>query len=238
MNLTIRRADDRGQADLGWLDSRHTFSFSSYYDPKHMGFGPLRVINDDRVAPGRGFGAHPHRDMEIISYVLDGSLMHKDSMGNGSVMEPGEVQLMSAGTGVVHGEWNHSESVPVRFLQIWIEPKDVGQPPRYDQKRFPAPERRNHLRVLVSPDGREGSLTIRQDALLLGANLELGHEVTVPVAPGRGVWIHVARGSARVGDQDLAEGDALSTWDPGSLTLRGEGDGAELLVFDVPGQSP
>lgn len=235
MNLTIRRADDRGKAELGWLKSRHTFSFSSYWDPDHMGFGPLRVINDDRVAPGRGFGPHPHRDMEIISYVLDGALMHKDSMGNGSVIEPGEVQMMSAGTGVVHGEWNASKSVPVRFLQIWIEPERRGEAPGYGQKRFSAQERRGRLRVLASPDGRDGSLAIKQDALLLGTELEDGHEVTVPVDDGRGVWIHVAKGSARVDGQDLGEGDAISTWDTGTLTLRGTGDGAEVLVFDVPG---
>jgi redox-sensitive bicupin YhaK (pirin superfamily) len=230
MPITLRRAADRGHADHGWLDSFHTFSFADYHDPAHMGFRALRVINDDTVAPGRGFGTHGHRDMEIISYVLDGELAHKDSMGNGSVIRPGDVQRMSAGTGVMHSEQNPSRTTPVHFLQIWIVPDRRDHTPSYQQIHVPLDERRGRLRLVASPDGADGSVTIHQDARLYATVLAGDAAVTHALAPGRHAWVHVARGTARVGDLTLAAGDAISTSDPGALTISGD---AEVLLFDL-----
>ncbi len=230
--LTIRRASERGHADHGWLDSHHTFSFADYHDPRHMGFRALRVINDDRVAPGKGFGTHGHRDMEIISYVLDGELGHRDSMGNGSVIRPGEVQRMSAGTGVQHSEMNPSPTRPVHFLQIWILPDRPGHAPGYEQTAFPEAERRGRLRLVASPDGAAGSVTIHQDARMYAGLFDAGEHAVHEVAPGRHAWLHVARGAATVNGVELAAGDAVSTSTPGELAIRGVG--AEVLVFDLP----
>ena len=204
--LKIRKANERGFADHGWLQSRHTFSFAGYYDPSHMGFRNLRVINEDRVAPGGGFGAHPHRDMEIISIVLDGGLEHRDSMGNGSVIKPGDVQRMSAGTGVVHSEYNASEDDPVHFLQIWIEPGQRGIEPGYEQKMFGPDEKKGKLRLLVSPEGTDGSLRINQNARLYGTILSPGETVEHALSPGRHAWVQVARGSMTVNDARLEQG--------------------------------
>src|SRR5438477_4197247 len=207
MHVT-RRSEDRGLADFGWLKSRHTFSFGDYHDPDHMGFGPLRVINEDRVAPGRGFGTHAHRDMEIISYVLEGQLKHKDSIGTGSVIEPGDVQRMSAGTGVRHSEFNPSPSVPVHFLQIWIQPDKIGIPASYEQKHFDAAAKRGRLRLIASPDGREGSVTIHQDAYVY-AGLFDGEERAVSIlGANRRAYVHVARGQVSVNGVALSAGDA------------------------------
>jgi redox-sensitive bicupin YhaK (pirin superfamily) len=230
--LTIRRSDDRGHADHGWLDSRHTFSFADYHDPAHMGFRALRVINEDKVAPGQGFGRHGHRDMEILSYVLDGALGHQDSMGTGSVIRPGELQRMSAGTGVQHSEQNASKDGKVHFLQIWIVPDRRGYPPGYEQKAFPIEERRGRLRLVASNDGRDGSLTIHQDANLYVANLDGAEAATLELAPGRHAWIHVARGALKVNGQQLAAGDAAALSDERTVTLA-NGQGAEVLVFDL-----
>ncbi|MGH7293887.1 MAG: pirin family protein, partial [Polyangiaceae bacterium] len=205
--MTLRKAEDRGRSKTDWLDSRHTFSFADYHDPGQMGFGRLRVINDDRVAAGRGFGRHPHRDMEILSYVLDGELEHADSMGNGSIIRPGDVQRMSAGTGVVHSEANHSKTEGVHFLQIWIEPERRGLPPGYEQKAFPEQERRGALRLVASRDGREGSVTVHQDVSLYVALLGPGQAVKAALAPGRRAWVQVARGSVTSTGQVLGEGD-------------------------------
>lgn len=237
--MKIRRANERGHANHGWLDSHHTFSFANYFDPDHMGFGPLRVINEDRVSPGQGFGRHPHRSMEIISYVLDGALEHKDSMGNGSVMRPGDVQYMSAGTGVLHSEYNHSKTEPVHFLQIWIMPKSQGGNPRYDQKHFPAESRTNTLRLVASSDGRDGSIEIRQDAELWTTLLEADKQAELAPRAGRGRWVQVARGSVRITADETATlkaGDAAAI--PGDAVVKLAGvDGdepAEVLIFDLP----
>lgn len=237
--ITLRTSDDRGHANFGWLNSRHTFSFGQYYDPRHMGFGALRVINEDKVTPGRGFGTHPHHTMEIISYVLDGALEHRDSMGTGSVIRPGEVQLMSAGTGVTHSEYNASKTDPVHFLQIWVMPAERGTKPRYAQEHFPAEERRGKLRTLVSPDGRDGSLVIGQDATLYGTLLGEGERVEHTLAPKRKAWVHVARGQVRVNGHDLKAGDgaALDAEETAVVLegIRGDDRGpeAEVLVFDL-----
>jgi redox-sensitive bicupin YhaK (pirin superfamily) len=228
---TIRRAHERGHADHGWLNSFHTFSFADYYDPKHMGFRALRVINDDTVAAGRGFGTHGHRDMEIVSYVLSGELGHKDSMGNGSVIRPGDVQRMSAGTGVQHSEQNPSKTSPVHFLQIWIVPDRNGHAPGYEQTHFPEAERQGRLRLVASPDGADGSVSLHQDARLFAGLFAAGERAVHTVAPGRHAWIHVARGTATVDGHALGAGDALSTSDPGELVITG--DRAEVLVFDL-----
>jgi quercetin 2,3-dioxygenase len=230
--MKIRRSKERGHADHGWLDSHHTFSFADYHDPAHMGFRTLRVINEDRVAPGQGFGTHPHRDMEIISYVLDGELAHKDSMGTGSVVRPGEVQRMSAGTGVTHSEFNPSRERPVHFLQIWIVPARRGLPPSYEQKAFPAAERQGTLRLVASPDGRDGSVTVHQDVSLYATLLAGGETARHDVRPGRHAWIHVARGDVELNGTKLAAGDAASVSEPGALELVGKSD-AEVLVFDL-----
>lgn len=229
--LFVRRAAERGQADHGWLKSQHTFSFAEYHDPSFMGFGALRVINDDRVAPGRGFSAHPHRDMEIISYVVLGSLAHKDSMGNGSLIRPGDVQRMTAGTGVTHSEFNPSSDSPVRFLQIWIIPEKRGLPPSYEQKFF-GEERRNTLRLVASPDGREGSLTVHQDVQLFASLLEKGQELRFVVETSRMVWIQVVTGRVRASSEVLSEGDALALSKEDSVSISAEED-ANFLLFDL-----
>ncbi|MCR9161106.1 MAG: pirin family protein [Nannocystaceae bacterium] len=231
--LRHRRAQERGHAEHGWLDSRHTFSFAHYYDPDHMGFGPLRVINEDRVRPGRGFGTHAHRDMEIISYVLEGALEHRDSMGNGSVIRPGDVQVMSAGTGVQHSEFNASKEEPVHFLQIWIEPDARGGAPSYGQRHYPKEARLNRLRAVASPDGRDGSLEIKQDAVMYAGVLEPGATVTHDVADGRRMWLHVARGTISAGETTLGAGDAIASDDTGALQLRAETE-TEVILFDLP----
>jgi redox-sensitive bicupin YhaK (pirin superfamily) len=230
--ITARRADVRGRTDWGWLDSRHTFSFAEYDDPAHMGFGTLRVINDDHVSPGSGFGTHPHRDMEIISYVLDGALEHKDSMGNGSVIRPGDVQRMSAGTGVTHSEWNHSKSEQVHFLQIWILPEKDGLEPGYEQKPFEPGELRDRLRLVASRDGRDGSLTIHQDAAVYVTRLSKGKSALQEIASGRRAWIQVARGAVELNGLALGVGDGAAASNQTRLELRAKDD-AEVLVFDL-----
>jgi quercetin 2,3-dioxygenase len=230
--ITVRPANHRGHSKTGWLDSRHTFSFADYYDPSHMGFGALRVINDDRVSASSGFGAHPHRDMEIISYVLSGALGHKDSMGNGSTIRPGDVQRMSAGTGVVHSEWNHSKTEPVHFLQIWIIPSQRNLAPSYEQQRFAPEALRDQLRVVASPDGRDGSVTIHQDAALYVTKLSSGRGVTHTLAPGRRAWVQVARGEVSLNGTALGEGDGAAVTDDAQLSIQANRD-AEVLVFDV-----
>jgi quercetin 2,3-dioxygenase len=231
--LTVRKAEARGRADFGWLDSRHTFSFGEYYDPAHMGFSALRVINDDRVAPGGGFPTHPHRDMEIVTYVLDGALAHKDSLGNGSTIRPGDVQRMSAGTGIRHSEYNASDRAPVHFLQIWLLPERQGLAPGYEQKTFDAPSKRNALRLVASPDGRDGSVTIRSDASLYASLLGKGAEVSHAFASGRAGWLHVAHGSVSAGDVILKEGDGLAIARQDALSIRGEAEESEILLFDL-----
>lgn len=230
--MQVIRADERGKTRIGWLDSKHTFSFGSYYNPNAMGFSTLRVINDDRVAPGQGFGTHPHRDMEIISYVVEGQLEHKDSMGTGSVIEPGDVQIMSAGTGVTHSEFNPSRENPVRFLQIWIPPAEQGAKPRYDQKRFDWTERRGKLRVLVSPDGEQDSLPIRQNARILGGLFDEGEEATFELPRGRNAWVQVVKGKLEVNGVELTEGDGLAVAEEQALQFKGIAD-SEVLLFDL-----
>jgi quercetin 2,3-dioxygenase len=230
--ITVRPAGERGRAEIGWLDSRHTFSFSDYHDPKHMGFRALRVINEDRVAPGRGFGTHPHRDMEILSYVLEGELKHQDSMGTGSVIRPGDVQRMSAGTGVRHSEENASKTEPVHFLQIWIVPEKAGIPPSYEQKTFPDAERTNQLRLVASRDGRDGALTVHQDVALHAGKLEAGAAVSHPLAPGRHAWVQVTRGAIDLGGKRLAAGDGAAVSDESALALKAI-EASEVLVFDL-----
>jgi redox-sensitive bicupin YhaK (pirin superfamily) len=230
--ITMRRATERGHANHGWLDSYHTFSFADYYDPREMGFGPLRVINEDRVQGGKGFGTHPHRDMEIISYVLEGALEHKDSIGTGSVIRPGDVQRMSAGTGVLHSEYNHSPDSLVHFLQIWIEPDQRGVEPSYEQKHFPAEDKRGRLRLVASPDGADGSVSIHQDARVFAAVLEAGDSVTHALADGRRAYVHVARGNVQVNGQALGAGDGAKIQGETQLRLS-DGQQAELLLFDM-----
>ena len=231
--LDLRRAEDRGHANHGWLDTWHTFSFSSYYDPAHMGISNLRVINDDRIAPGDGFPTHGHRDMEIVTYVLDGALEHKDSMGNGSVIRPGEVQYMAAGTGVRHSEYNASEREPVHLLQIWLLPNQTGVEPRYAQVAFPAAARRNRLALLVSPDGRDGSIATHQDALLYGTLLDDGVTVSHQLADDRQGYVHVARGRVWLNDVELVAGDGARIAAGGHVVIEGV-DAGEVLLFDLP----
>lgn len=233
MEMQFRRAADRGHANHGWLDSHHTFSFADYYDPAHMGFRALRVINEDKVAPGRGFGSHSHRDMEILSYVLSGELGHKDSIGTGSTIKPGDVQRMSAGTGVMHSEMNASKSDPVHFMQIWIVPDKSGHKPGYEQKAFSDDERRGKLRVVASPDGRDGSVTIHQDATLSTTLLAPGVKVEHAIGAKRYAWIQVARGSVTVNGEKLDTSDGVAVAGEGTLTITGVND-AEVLVFDLP----
>jgi len=230
--ISIRKGAERGYADHGWLRSFHTFSFADYHDPQHMGFGALRVINEDRVRPGAGFGTHGHRDMEIISYVLDGALEHKDSMGNGSVIRPGDVQRMSAGRGVLHSEFNPSDRELVHFLQIWIEPNVRGIDPGYEERRFDAGDKRGRLKLIASPDGRDGSVTIHQDALVFAALLDGAERATHQVGAGRRAYVHVARGSVRINGQPLEAGDALKATEVAELVLEG-GKQAEVLLFDL-----
>ena len=231
--ITVRPASERGHGQHGWLNTHHTFSFSDYHDPRHMGFRVLRVINEDRVQAGRGFGMHGHRDMEIISYVLEGALGHKDSLGNGSVLRPGEFQCMTAGTGIRHREFNPSESEPVHFYQIWLLPKQQGLPPRYDQRAFPEEERRGKLRVVASPDGWDGSLTIYQDAEVLLASLAAGERVTHELAPGRHAWLQVLRGSVQLNGVPLATSGGAAISDESSLTVLGT-ESCEVMLFDLP----
>jgi redox-sensitive bicupin YhaK (pirin superfamily) len=230
--LTLRPASERGHADHGWLDSHHTFSFADYYDPKHMGFRSLRVINDDRVAAGRGFGAHPHRDMEIVTYVLEGALEHKDSMGTGSVIQANDVQKMSAGTGVTHSEQNASRSDPVHFLQIWLLPSKPGLEPNYEQKAFSSADKQGRLRVVASPDGHDGSVTIHADAVVHAGVFTSGESAELTLSAARHAWVQVARGQVRVNGQQLAEGDGLAISDEALVRVEGIDDG-EVLVFDL-----
>jgi redox-sensitive bicupin YhaK (pirin superfamily) len=230
--LELRRAAERGLADHGWLRSFHSFSFAEYHDPAHMGFGALRVINEDRIQPGTGFGTHGHRDMEIISYVLEGALAHRDSIGNGSTIVPGDVQRMSAGRGVMHSEFNNEPKGVTHFLQIWIEPNVRAIAPSYEQKRFEPVEKRGRLRLVTSPDGREGSVTIHQDAFLYAALLDGAERATYRLAAGRRAYLHVARGGLTANGTTLAAGDALKAMDVGEIVLE-RGEGAELLLFDL-----
>jgi len=232
--ITVRPADDRGVANLGWLDSRHSFSFGHYYDPQHMGFGPLRVINEDRVRPGAGFDTHGHRDMEIISYVLEGALAHKDSIGTGSVIRPGDVQRMSAGSGIRHSEFNDSDSDPVHFLQIWLLPDEEGLTPSYEQKTFTDSEKRNRLRLVASRDGRAGSVRIHQDADLYASLLDKDAAVTHALPAGRRGWIQVIRGAVEANGKRLSAGDGAAVSDVSSLTVTATADGSEFLLFDLP----
>src|SRR5882724_7877677 len=229
--LEIRRSNDRGFADHGWLKSFHTFSFADYYEPKHVEFGPLRVINEDRVVPGACFGTHGHRDMEIISYVLEGELAHKDSMGNGSTIVPGDVQRMSAGKGVLHSEFNHAQGV-THFLQIWIEPNVTAIPPSYEQKHFDAASKKGRLCLVASPDGREGSVTIHQDAYLYAVLLDGADRAVHNLQPGRRAYLHVARGKLTANRQALEAGDALKVTDVSEIVLD-RGEDAEVLLFDL-----
>ena len=230
--ITVRRSEDRGQTALDWLDSRHSFSFGDYYDPAHMGFGALRVINDDRIAPKSGFGAHPHRDMEIVTYVLDGALEHRDSLGNGSSITAGEVQRMTAGTGIRHSEYNGSPVEPVHLLQIWILPEKRGLVPGYEQRRFSPEEKRGRLRLIASRDGRDGSVTIHQDVDLYAGLLDLGDRVTHVLRPGRRAWVQVARGQVRLGDSLLRPGDGAAIQEEAAVDLTAT-QPAEVLVFDL-----
>jgi redox-sensitive bicupin YhaK (pirin superfamily) len=231
--IAVRHAAERGTANFGWLDSRHTFSFGHYYDPDHMGFGALRVINEDRVRPGAGFDTHGHQDMEIISYVLAGALEHKDSIGTGSVIRPGDVQVMSAGTGIRHSEFNHSKKDPVHFLQIWVLPDKKGLSPRYDQKSFPNSEKRDRLRLVGSPDGRDGSIVIHQDTEIYDALLSRGHAVTHALKAGRKGWVQVVAGSVEVNGKPASAGDGVALEDEAALSITSRADDSEVLVFDL-----
>ncbi len=230
--LNLRRANERGHADHGWLNSHHTFSFANYYDPEQMGFRSLRVINDDRVAPGQGFGTHPHRDMEIFSYVLAGALQHKDSLGNGRVLKPGEIQLMSAGRGVTHSEFNPSQSEPLHFLQIWIQPSERGLAPSYTEWRPQAPQINAPKVLVISPDGREDSATIHQDAEVYRIQLQPGQTVKHELKAGRGAWLQIAEGALTLNGVALTTGDGASTEEPGTLTMTATQQ-TEALLFDL-----
>jgi len=230
--IQIRPAHERGHANHGWLDTHFTFSFADYYDPQHMGFRSLRVINDDRVAAGGGFPMHPHRDMEIVSYVVEGALEHRDSMGNGSVIRPGDVQRMSAGTGVTHSEFNPSETEGMRLLQIWIEPAREGIVPSWEQQHFSTDDREGKLRIVASPDGADGSVTINTDARIFAALLGPGDSVAHTLDEGRGAWLQVVRGRIRLGDEVLSEGDGAAVEQQSSLQIEAESD-SEILLFDL-----
>jgi hypothetical protein len=229
--IEVRRADARGRTRLSWLDSRHTFSFGEYHDPAHMGFRDLRVINDDTVAPGGGFGTHAHRDMEIVTYVFEGALQHRDSLGNGSVIRPGEVQRMSAGTGIRHSEFNDSQDAPVHFLQIWILPARPGIEPGYEQRALPAAAR-SGLALVASPNGREGSVTVHQDVEIYAGQLAPGTRVAFPLAAGRHAWLHLARGRASLNGQALQAGDGAAISGESGLAIQAD-EAAELLLFDL-----
>jgi len=230
--ILLRPSHERGHMNHGWLSTHHTFSFGEYNDPKHMGFRSLRVINEDFVAPGQGFGKHPHRDMEIITYIVKGQLKHEDSMGNGEVITPGEVQHMSAGSGVQHSEFNPSNTEPVHLLQIWIQPAERGITPGYSQKRFADTERHNRLRIVASPDGADGSIPINQDASLFAMNLDAGSDVSHEFAPGRHGWVQVIRGEIDVNGTKLSAGDGAAISDEKSITITASND-VELLLFDL-----
>lgn len=230
--MNLRRADDRGRADFGWLDSRHSFSFGQYFDQRFMGFGPLRVINEDKVAPGRGFDTHGHRDMEIVSYVLEGALRHKDSTGTGSVIGPGDVQRMSAGTGVMHSEFNDSDSEPVHFLQIWIEPEEKGLPPSYEERHFPVTQRQDQWRLIGSRDGRDQSVVIHRDVDLFSAVLGSAAQLSYALAENRSAWLQLARGEVVLNGQTLTAGDGVAIEGAAEFDLRAATD-AELLLFDM-----
>ena len=231
--ITLRPASERGHANHGWLDSWHSFSFAGYHDPRHVHWGPLRVINEDRVAAGQGFGAHSHRDMEIISYVLDGSLAHKDSMGNAASIVPGEVQRMSAGTGVTHSEYNHEADRTTHFLQIWIIPDRQGVTPGYEQKAYSEAGKRGRLRLVASPDGADGSVRMHQDARMYAGLFDADERAVLDIAPGRLAYVHMARGKAVVNGHALSAGDALLYADEPRVEIE-RGEGAEILVFDLP----
>ena len=230
--IRIRRSGERGRAEHGWLSSRHTFSFADYHDPEQMGFRDLRVINEDRVQPGKGFGTHAHRDMEILTWVLAGALEHRDSLGNGSTIRPGDAQRMSAGTGVTHSEYNPSPGEPVHFLQIWILPAQPGIPPSYEQKHFPEAERRNALRLLASPDARDGSVRIHQDAAVHAALLDPGNSVRHGLGPGRHAWVQVARGAVDVAGSALHAGDGAALGDETAVELTAR-EPSEVVLFDL-----
>jgi redox-sensitive bicupin YhaK (pirin superfamily) len=230
--MTVRKSGDRGHADHGWLDSRHTFSFADYDDPAHRGFHALRVINEDRLAPGQGFGRHSHRDMEIISYVLEGGLEHRDSTGSGAVLRPGDVQRMSAGTGVIHSEYNASRQAPVHFLQIWIMPDRRGMPPSYEQKTFPDADKAGRLRLVASPEGADGSVTIHAGTRLYAGVFGAGQSAEHTLAPGRHAWVHVVRGRARIHGVALGAGDAVALSEERTVRIEGI-DAGEVLVFDL-----
>ncbi len=230
--ITLRASDERGHAQHGWLDSYHTFSFANYYDPAQMGYRSLRVINEDRVEPGRGFGTHPHRDMEIITYVLEGALEHKDSLGNGSVMRPGDVQRMSAGTGVAHSEYNHSQAEPVHLLQIWILPNKQSVEPSYEQHEFSVEQKQGKLLPIVTTDGSNGSLKVHQDMRLYATILAPDEKVSHPLQPGRGAWVQVARGEVTVNGKHLQAGDGAALSDEATVEIAGIRD-AEVLLFDL-----
>ncbi|MGB3613958.1 MAG: pirin family protein [Elainellaceae cyanobacterium] len=230
--ITLRPAQERGSANFGWLDSRHTFSFGSYYDPSHMGFSSLRVINEDKVTPGLGFGTHGHRDMEIVSYVLSGALEHKDSIGTGSIIRPGDVQRMSAGTGIRHSEFNASQADPVHFLQIWLLPNQTGLPPSYEQKHFSDSDKQGQFRLVGSPDGRDGSVTIHQDVSLYAAVLTGDETITHDLAADRAAWLQVIRGGVMLNGQALTAGDGAAVRDEAQLVVQ-TSDTAEVLLFDM-----
>jgi quercetin 2,3-dioxygenase len=234
--IAVRHGNERGFADHGWLKSFHSFSFADYFDPAHTEFGPLRVINEDRVAPGAGFGTHAHRDMEIISYVLEGALEHKDSMGNGSIIRPGDVQRMSAGSGVTHSEFNPSRNESVHFLQIWIHPDRRGIAPGYEEKNYSVAERRGRLRLIASPDRAQGSVLIHQDARVYAGLFDGNESATLMLTPERYLYVHLARGALKANDTALSGGDALKATDIDRLTLL-DGRDAEVLVFDLPGSA-
>ena len=231
--IEVRKANERGHGDHGWLDSWHSFSFADFHDPARMGVGPLRVINEDRIAAGTGFGTHGHRDMEIVSYVLDGALAHKDSMGNGSVIRPGDVQRMSAGTGVMHSEFNHQADSPTHFLQIWIVPERRGIEPGYEERHFSEAEKRGRLRLVASPDGADGSVTIHQQARMYAGLFDGDERASLELAPGRQAYVHVARGAAVVNGRALGAGDAATIADEPGVSIE-RGESAEVIVFDLP----
>ena len=234
MTITVRPAQSRGHENHGWLDSRHTFSFANYHDSKHMGFGPLRVVNEDRVQPGAGFAAHGHRDMEILSYVIEGALAHKDSLGAGSVIRPGDVQVMTAGTGIRHSEFNASKVDPVHFLQIWLLPERQGLQPRYDQKTFPEAEKRGRLRLVASHDGRDGSLLVHQDADVFATLLNDAQSVGHALKAGRRAWVQIVRGSAEIDGVPVRAGDGAAIEGASAFIIASREPGAEILVFDLP----